>query len=113
MARPSRPKSSRTVARLRADSRKSLTAATPPERKPAWFVNAKLSPLASASAQALKALAPKGLEVAHSVAPAMRDAVDDTAPGPDTPKAKTAPARPGGYSEGQRKSLDDLVEKSR
>jgi membrane protein required for colicin V production len=94
-----------------------IDAATPPERKPAWFLTARLYPLARASGAALEALAPKGLEVAHSVAPVIHDAVDgvdDTAsPSPAQPGARPARPHPRGYSDDQRKSLDDLVEKSR
>jgi membrane protein required for colicin V production len=83
-----------------------INSATPPERMPAWISKAKTYPAATAAANVLKAFAPEGLKMAHSVAPAMQDAV----------KAGTAgdPAKPPrGYSPDQRKSLDDLVEKSR
>ena len=73
-----------------------IEAVTPAERRPAWITGAKLYPVASAAGGALKALAPRGLRAVHGVAPA----VERATPGK-------------GYSEGERKSLDDLVEKSR
>jgi len=94
-----------------------IDAATPPERKPDWFLTARLYPLARASGAVLEALAPKGLAVANSVAPAIHDAVRDAngadAPPPARPAARSARGRSPGYSADQRKSLDDLVEKTR
>jgi len=93
-----------------------INAATPPERKPAWFLNAKLHPLATAAADGLKALAPKGLAVANRVAPSMREAVDggdETGEGAAGPAPGRAKVHRRGYTDEQRKSLDDLVEKSR
>ena len=73
-----------------------IEGATPAERRPAWITQAKLFPLASAAGNALRALAPRGLKAAQGVAPAVEKAV-----------------RGKGYSDEQRKTLDDLVEKSR
>ena len=72
---------------------------------PAWIFKAKTYPAASAAANVLKAFAPEGMRMAHTVEPVVQDAV----------KAGTAPdAKTGhGYDQDQRKSLDDLVEKSR
>ena len=52
-----------------------LDAAMPPERMPAWISGARLYPLADAAGGALRAFAPKGMKVAHDVAPALADAV--------------------------------------
>ncbi|MGI9169184.1 MAG: CvpA family protein [Caulobacteraceae bacterium] len=86
-----------------------LTAATPPERMPAWVVRARLFPLATAAGGALRAFAPRGFKVAHDMATGAEQAV--TAPAEPSPAKQTARGR--GYSESQRKALDDLVEKSR
>jgi membrane protein required for colicin V production len=52
-----------------------INAATPPERMPGWISKAKLYPAASGVAALLRTLAPEGLRMAHTVEPAMRDAV--------------------------------------
>lgn len=107
-----------------------INAATPPERMPAWISKAKLYPAASGVAALLRAFAPEGLRMAHTVEPAMREAVKagvtDAAPAPPTtdppsvdartpaPPARDAKPQPHrGNSAAERKSLDDLVEKSR
>ena len=79
-----------------------INAATPPERIPAWIAKARLWPLADVAGTVLKMFAPEGLKMAHTVAPAVQDAVSQGAAAGDK-----------GYDENQRKSLDDLVEKSR
>jgi len=81
-----------------------LTAATPPERMPKWISGATLYPLSTASARVLKAFAPQGAALAHKVAPVVKKAVGEQG---DTNSAGA------GYDEHQRRSLDDLVEKSR
>ncbi len=92
-----------------------INAATPPERMPAWISKAKLYPAASGVAALLRTFAPEGLRMAHTVEPAMRDAVRagvaDTSG--EAPAQDTKPQPRGGNSVQQRKSLDDLVEKSR
>ena len=60
-----------------------LDAAMPPERMPAWISDARLYPLADAAGGALRAFAPRGMKVAHDVAPALAGAVEgdgDTRP---------------------------------
>ena len=52
-----------------------INAATPPERMPKWITDAKLYPLASAAGGALRTFAPRGMKIAHDVAPALEDAV--------------------------------------
>ena len=106
-----------------------INAATPPERMPAWISKAKLYPAASSVGALLRAFAPEGLRMAHTVEPAMRDAVkagtaagaadtsgetssvDAQSSAPAPQDTKPQPHR--GNSARQRKSLDDLVEKSR
>jgi membrane protein required for colicin V production len=83
-----------------------INAATPPERVPAWISHAKLWPVANAAGAVMRTAAPDGLRVAHAVAPSMRDALGATDRGAPNPRDR-------GYDDNQRKSLDDLVEKSR
>jgi membrane protein required for colicin V production len=52
-----------------------LNAATPPERAPRWITRARLYPLASAAGDALRVFGPKGVKLAHDVAPALAAAV--------------------------------------
>src|SRR5665213_2401451 len=86
-----------------------INAATPPERMPAWITGARIYPLAEAAGAVLRTFAPRGLKVAHDVAPAMTEAVTGETP-PSTPSAH-ARSRLRGYSDDQRRALDVLVEK--
>jgi membrane protein required for colicin V production len=54
-----------------------FAAATPPERMPNWIAHAALSPAATDSGRALKALEPEGRAVAGKLAPALQQAVTD------------------------------------
>ena len=73
-----------------------FTVATPPERTPHWVKHAALYPLSKAAGRVLIALAPEGSAVAHKV-------VGSGPPASDGP----------GYDDASRKSVDDLVEKTR
>lgn len=81
-----------------------FNAATPPERVPRWISGAALYPLTSAVAEVLKAFAPKGLDMADRLKPAIADAVRD---------GTRDPAPEQGYDARERGGIDDLVEKSR
>lgn len=79
--------------------------ATPPERIPAWMSNAALYPLTTRVGEVLKAFAPKGMDMAGRLKPAIEGAVSE---GLDDRRAPGA-----GYDARQRGRLDDLVENSR
>jgi membrane protein required for colicin V production len=64
---------------------------------PRWVSEARLYPLTSAAGKVLKAFAPGAFAAAGKVAPVVEDAVRDGA----------------GYSDAERKAMDDAVEKSR
>ena len=83
--------------------------ATPPDRIPSWVSKSALYPLSTASARVLKVFAPKGAGLAGKLAPAIEDAVHDGAS--DKPSDRK-PGEPG-YDRTQRRSVDELVEKSR
>lgn len=83
-------------------------AATPPDRVPKWMTGAAFYPLTSAAAGVLKAFAPKGLDMADKLAPAIGDAVRE---GSATDRGDSEDAQ--GYDPRERRRLDDLVEKSR
>ncbi|HWA61799.1 MAG TPA: CvpA family protein [Caulobacteraceae bacterium] len=82
-----------------------INAATPPERMPAWISKARLYPFATSAANGLRALAPEGLRMAHSVEPAVKDAVSSGAGADASPSG-----RPGGH---EPKSLHDQAETHR
>ena len=88
-----------------------FNAATPAERVPSWIKDAKLYPLAAASDHVLMALAPEGSAVAGQVAPVLVSAVHDGAA--DNTKTTPSSGSGEGYDEQSRKSVDNLVEKTR
>lgn len=77
-----------------------FNAATPRERIPKWISGAALYPLTTAAAEVLKTFAPKGLDMADKLKPAIVDAVRDS-------------TGAQGYDARDRGGIDDLVEKSR
>jgi len=79
-----------------------FTTMTPPERMPRWIADATLYPLTMASSEVLKAFAPKGLDMAGRLKPAIADAVRDG----------RQPTQ-FGYDSRDRSGVDDLVENSR
>jgi membrane protein required for colicin V production len=88
-----------------------LHAVTPAKQRPVWFTNALLLPLADGVGDGLKAFAPKGVAFAKAEAPLVEHAVLDGSPPTETVSVR--PKRSRGYTDVQRKGLDDLVEKSR
>ena len=64
---------------------------------PKWVSEAKLYPLTAGAGKVLKAFAPDAFAAAGRLAPAVKDAVRDGA----------------GYSDDERKAMDDAVEKAR
>jgi membrane protein required for colicin V production len=93
-----------------------LDAAMPPERMPLWISNARLYPLADAAGGALRTFAPKGMKVAHDVAPALTDAVSGIDPTlQDSPAdAGSAPRKARETLSGHRhQTPDDTVEDMR
>jgi membrane protein required for colicin V production len=83
--------------------------ATPPDRVPSWVSKSALYPLSTASAKVLKVFAPKGAGLAGKLAPAIEDAVHDGS----SDKPSGHKRGEAGYDQDQRRSVDDLVEKSR
>lgn len=83
-------------------------AATPADRVPRWMTGSMAYPMTTSMAVVLKTIAPKGLDVAGKLRPALEGAVRD---GAATGGGDSADRR--GYDPAQRGGLDDLVEKSR
>ena len=81
-----------------------FSAATPEQRRPKWITGAALYPLTTASGKMLMAFAPQGQAAAGKIRPAIEKAVREGTG--ETPADE-------GYSDSERKSVDDLVEKSR
>ena len=82
-----------------------FNAATPADLQPRWIVHARTWPLAREMARMLEALAPKGLDLAGRMRPALDRAVRDGASGDRNATQ--------GYDARERGEIDDLVEKSR
>jgi membrane protein required for colicin V production len=70
---------------------------------PTWVREARLFPLSEASGKVLKVFAPKASDLGGRIVPAVRKMVTEGAT--SDPKE--------GYSAGDRRSLDDLVERTR
>lgn len=83
-------------------------AATPPDRLPRWMTGAAFYPLTRAAADTLRAIAPRGLDMAQTLKPSLDEALRD---GSATPGGDSTGAQ--GYDPRDRGGLDDLVEKSR
>ena len=86
--------------------------ATPPELAPSWITQAKLYPLSEASAQALRALAPKGLSFARHLSPSIAQAVKSDDADAER-QSDSGQSRKSGYDDPAHKGLDDVLEKSR
>lgn len=85
-----------------------FNAATPEELRPQWIVSSKTWPLSQNMGHLLKAMAPKGLDIAGRLKPAFDHAVNAAAR-----KAIDDRLKSDGYDARQRGAIDDLVEKSR
>ncbi len=85
-----------------------IRAVTPPERMPAWVSEAKLYPLASASGDALKAFAPRGVKVAQDMAPEFAGASESD----PVAAGSSQPPRHHRATGDHRPSSDDKVEET-
>ena len=85
-----------------------FNAATPLNLRPAWLADSRLYPLTETAGALLKAFAPKGLNAAGQLTPALTRAVLD---GSVNPKRDSEDS--SGYDAGARGGIDDLVEKAR
>jgi membrane protein required for colicin V production len=89
-----------------------FNAATPKDLQPHWIMGAVTWPLAQDMGKALKAMAPKGLDIAGRLKPAFGRAVHDAAR--DAVRdALDDRLKSEGYDARQRGEIEDLVEKSR
>lgn len=88
--------------------------ATPPERAPAWVVDANTYPLTSVAGRALQGVARRGSKVFGKVTPTLEKAVVEGVNAPQAAGDKGQDKKPDqGYDARARSKMDDLVEKSR
>lgn len=85
-----------------------FTAATPENLQPKWLASATFYPMTAMAADMLRAFAPKGLDVAGKLTPAIGEAVRE---GSENPRGDSR--HNGRYDARERGGIDDLVEKSR
>lgn len=85
-----------------------FNAATPKDLRPVWITGARTWATAQNMGRLLTALAPKGLDIAGRLKPALDRALNDAAH-----KAIDDRLKSDGYDARQRGEIDDLVEKSR
>ena len=96
-----------------------FNAATPTDLIPRWIANARLLPLAKASAEAIEVFAPKGMKAAGRLGPALERATEPAVSAVDEPATETTPPPPPaakatpGYGKAARDDIDALVERSR
>ena len=83
-------------------------AATPQDLRPQWIIGATTWPLAGDMGRLLTTLAPKGLDIAGRLKPAFDHALHSAAHDAVDDRLKSE-----GYDAGQRREIEDLVEKSR
>ncbi len=83
-------------------------AATPDRFMPRWLQGSLFFPMTTAAGSVLKAVAPKGLDMASKLTPSLGRAIAE-----DPPSRKGDSRHNRGYDAGNRNSIDDLVEKSR
>ena len=85
-----------------------FNAAVPDNLRPKWLNEAAFYPMTVAAGQMLKTFAPKGMDFAERLKPALTDAVrDGSANAPRDSRGVR------GYDARDRGGIDDLVEKSR
>jgi len=93
-----------------------LSAVMSPDHTPSWVANAKLYPLTTASAAALRVLGPKTAAVASSLKAGVdkaHEAEDSGAPAASSAaSSEVGQSADSGYKATARKALDDVVEKS-
>jgi len=83
-------------------------AATPDNLRPKWLASATFYPMTSAAGAMLRTFAPKGLDMAGKLTPALGEAVREGSANPTRDSASH-----GSYDARERGGIDDLVEKSR
>ena len=85
-----------------------LNLAPPPTGTPAWIGKARLYPVARLSADALKALAPKGSALAGRLGPAMANAV-----GSGSESSASEQSGQNGYDSAAERGIDEAAGKSK
>lgn len=86
--------------------------APPPLGEPAWIVNAKLYPLSTKCAEMVRAVLPKGSDMARRLTPAIEKAVK-SGEGDESSSSDGGQSNESSYDHAARKGLDDVAEKTR
>lgn len=86
--------------------------APPAAGMPGWIANAKLYPLSERCAAAIRAIAPKGSDMARRLTPSLERAVK-SGDGDNGSSSDGGQSDESGYDHAARKGLDDVVEKTR
>jgi len=89
-----------------------FVAVTPQDYRPAWITGATTWPLAQDMGKALKAVAPKGVDVMARLRPTVVGSFSDAAHARER-QALDDRLKKEGYDARQRAQIEDLVEKSR
>jgi len=86
--------------------------APPASGLPSWITDAKLYPVAAKCAEVIRAVAPKGSQIAHRLTPDIEKAVKS---GDGDPAVTSGGGQSDetDYAHAARKGLDDVVEKTR
>ncbi len=90
-----------------------MDALTPGEKMPSWIAQAKLFPVAQASATALRVLAPEGAAAAREIKPTIDRAVHAGATAGSDAVGRRVKRVTTDEQAAARKAMDDLVEKTR
>jgi membrane protein required for colicin V production len=86
--------------------------APPATGAPGWITNAKLYPLTAKCAELIRAIAPKGSQIAHRLTPEIENAVRSN-DGDTDASSEGGQSSESGYDKAARKGLDDVGEKTR
>jgi membrane protein required for colicin V production len=79
-----------------------IRAATPPERMPQWLTGSRAWPMADAAANGLRALAPRGMQMAKHVGPAIENALSTSAANADDEDRDEPSAASGAAGSGDK-----------
>jgi membrane protein required for colicin V production len=89
-----------------------LHLAPPAAGAPNWIVNAKLYPLSQKCADVIRAVAPRGSQLAHRLTPEIEKAVK-SGDGDDSGRSGGGQSSESSYDHAARKGLDDVAERLR
>lgn len=89
-----------------------INLAPPASGLPTWITGARLYPLSAKCADAVRAIAPRGSQIARRLAPGIENAIK-TGEGPANAQSDGGQSDESGYDHAAQKGLDDVAESSR